>query len=250
MPDKNLKQYYEELERGLNASGDRPAKGALLAEAFEIPLVWPEHEFPATRSMPDQFKQALLPWNGQVHIVQSEKEVLPKAAEIVEGAGAKKIARWHCPRLAPWNWEEGLAHLNVEWARPTPEEMKKASVDDEAREAIKTLFEGVDLGITDADFAIAHTGTLVFFHDAERHAFMNLCPWTHLAVVRTSQMLRTVQDFYDQLARDIEKRPLTSNMTFITGPSRSGDIDLTHGQGAAGPGEYHVILLDDASTER
>lgn len=255
MPSKELKQYFKELGRVLMSPGDRPAKGALLKEAFEIPLIWPEREYPTTRSMPEQFQQALRPWNGIVHFVETEDNVLPTVAKIIQGEDAardgktKKIARWECERLAMWNWEEGLAHLNIEWTAPSAGEMKKAATDNDAREAVKALYESVDVGITDADYAIAHTGTLVFFHDAERHAFMNLCPWTHIAIVRTSQMLRTVQDFYDKFARDIEAQPLTSNMTFITGPSRSGDIDLTYGQGAAGPGEYHVILIDDTAAD-
>ena len=105
--------------------------------------------------------------------------------------------------------------------------------------------EKMEVGITDADYAVAHTGTLLFRHSPERYAQTNLFPWTHVAVVRLSQMVRRIDDLAEIMAAEHRDRPWHPNTIFQTGPSRSGDIDIKVGQGAAGPGETYVILIED-----
>lgn len=247
-----MTQYLASLRTELGKDARRPPKGELLRQAFEIPLIWPEHEFPPTRSLAEQMAAALRPWAGRVHPVQNESEVVAKAAGIIEEAGAKRVGRWLTPRLDRFDWEEGLAKLGLDWMICTKSDL--AWVDDEEkRQKLIGELETLEVGITDCDFAIAHTGTMVFRHTDLRHAYMSLFPWTHIAVVWESQVVRTVQDAIDRLAQERGETELPSNTTFITGPSRSGDIDLAHGRGAAGPGELHIIYVEgeesDANSE-
>ena len=71
-----------------------------------------------------------------------------------------------------------------------------------------------------------------------------------MIVASASQLVPTIQDMMDRLRKDLGEDGLPPNTAFITGPSRSGDIDLTVGQGAAGPGEHHVILIDSGEKEK
>ena len=69
---------------------------------------------------------------------------------------------------------------------------------------------------------------------------MTLLPPTHVAVVPVERMLRTVPEAIGKYAGE---GPLPANVTFHTGPSRSGDIEMNIFVGMHGPGDVHVILV-------
>ncbi|MBI2247736.1 MAG: lactate utilization protein [Armatimonadetes bacterium] len=92
-------------------------------------------------------------------------------------------------------------------------------------------------GITTADFAIALTGTLVLGCSPAHPRSVSLLPPVHLAVVPVDRVVGTLSDM---LART---GTLPSALTFITGPSRTADIELTPVRGAHGPTRVKVYLL-------
>ncbi len=239
-----LRHYLAELRSALDRQPGRPPLGQQLRRAEEIPLVWPSVEFPPGRSMAEQFEAAIAPWGGVVHHLASAADLLPTLARLIQEAGARRVSRWRTPRLDALHLEEGLAPLGLEWVMPSLE--RAGELDDvEARRRFFLEMEGIEVGLTDCDVAVAHTGTLVVRHDPSRPAFTNLLPWTNLIVVNASQLVPTLADAVAGLARDQAGEPWPSNLIFNTGPSRSGDIDLTVGQGAAGPGSWHVLLVRD-----
>jgi L-lactate dehydrogenase complex protein LldG len=243
MPSRELSQFCTEL-RGLTARlPARPSKGELLNRAFQIPLVWPESEFPPDRPLHEQFQKALATWGGRVHFAANDTAVVPLVTEILKNASAKRASRWRTRLLDSLNFEESLSPLGLEWVMPLPEEVL-ACRDFEERRELRNRLAQIDAGIIDADLAVAHTGTLLIRHSPERNGFTNLFPWTCIAIVRTEQLVRTVQDMVDFLDRDQAGKPWQPSTIFLTGPSRSGDIDLAVGQGAAGPGQMHVVLID------
>ncbi len=243
MSSPEFSQFFSDLRGELTKLPQRPAKGELLRRAFDIPLVWPETEYPPESSMTEQFQRALSPWGGKTHLVKSESEAMNKIVEIVKESGARRLSRYRCPRLDALDWETALRPLNVEWDIPSPKERDDAK-DERRKREIMLRLEKIEVGITDCDWAVAHTGTLVFRHDSQRNGYANLFPWTHIALAWRSQLVRTIQEVMELLDREQSAKSLQSNTLFITGPSRSGDIDLTVGQGAAGPGRFHAIIVD------
>lgn len=246
MPSSEIRSFLGHL-RGELAKlpvGSRPARGELLRRAFEIPLKWPAYEFPEGRSLPEQFEKAILPWGGKVHRVKDAAEARAKALELSTEAGAKRFSRWRTPFLDGLGLEGALEPLAPEWVRVTPEEVERVRTHAE-RIALFERMEKIDVGLIDCDRAVAHTGSLVVYHDAVREGLTNLLPWTLIAFVRESQIVATVQEAAEGIAADFATRPVPNQLLFITGPSRSGDIDLRVGQGAAGPGRHHVIAIAD-----
>ena len=71
----------------------------------------------------------------------------------------------------------------------------------------------------------------------------SLLPETHIAVVRTSRIVRGMEEAW-QLART-ELRELPRSVNFISGPSRTADIEMSLTIGMHGPGEVHVFLVDE-----
>lgn len=103
----------------------------------------------------------------------------------------------------------------------------------------------VDCGITGVHAALAETGTLVVFSDAENSRGLSLAPPLHVAVVRKSDVLPDMLDLWAQL-KGIPNTELPSNMVFITGPSKTADIEGELVTGVHGPEAVHIFLIDDA----
>jgi len=100
-----------------------------------------------------------------------------------------------------------------------------------------------DVGISSAQAAIAETGTLVLDSAFERHRLLSLVPPVHIAIVSASKICETLGEALTLVHRGGEISPV---VTFITGPSRTADIELTLAIGVHGPQELYVIV--DAST--
>jgi L-lactate dehydrogenase complex protein LldG len=78
---------------------------------------------------------------------------------------------------------------------------------------------------------------------------VSLLPPVHVAVARTSQVIATLADYLllVQAAGIDPQQYLTSCVSFVTGPSRTGDIELKLTVGVHGPGELHLLILDDSN---
>lgn len=96
-----------------------------------------------------------------------------------------------------------------------------------------------DAGISTAQAAIAETGTLVLDSAQERHRLVSLVPPVHIAIINASSIRETLSDALTLLQKDKEISPA---VTFITGPSRTADIELTLTIGVHGPQELYVIV--------
>ncbi len=97
------------------------------------------------------------------------------------------------------------------------------------------------VGVTGAYCAIAETGTLMLLSGASNPMTNSLLPETHIAVVSASRILRCMEDGWDLLRR--EHGPLPRQVAFISGPSRTADIEMTLVIGIHGPYRVHVILV-------
>jgi L-lactate dehydrogenase complex protein LldG len=101
---------------------------------------------------------------------------------------------------------------------------------------------GDAVSLTPCFAAIAETGTLMLISGSQTPTTLNFLPDTHIVVVHAGQVAATYEDGWDQL-RAAGAMPRTVN--FITGPSRTGDIEQRIELGAHGPRRLHIILVDD-----
>lgn len=95
------------------------------------------------------------------------------------------------------------------------------------------------VGVTGAFCAIAETGTLMMLSGAETPAVTSLLPETHVAVVDPRRIVATMEDAWNLLRKEHKQPPRAVN--FISGPSRTADIEQTVTLGAHGP--YRVLLI-------
>lgn len=97
------------------------------------------------------------------------------------------------------------------------------------------------VGITGVFCAVAETGTLMMLSSPTTHPATSLLPETHIAIVPTSRVLRSMEDGWDLLRK--EKGELPRQVAFVSGPSRTADIEMTLVLGIHGPYRVHVILV-------
>lgn len=135
----------------------------------------------------------------------------------------RKAAVWDTPDLRQLQITDHLSALGVEIVSPTAEKHELAQC---------------DLGITKADYLLPETGTIVLHASAEMPRAVSLAPRIHLAIVHP-EMLRP--DMHQVFAEGKGNNYLV----FVTGPSRTADIELTTTLGVHGPKELYVWMLED-----
>jgi L-lactate utilization protein LutC len=154
----------------------------------------------------DQFKNALEALAGKVVVVNSHEEA---AAAVNKALNGRTFIR---------------------------------STDPYSRDGIAAT----DVGITSADYALADTGSLVFFSESGESRLLSLLPPCHIAVIESSKIVPSLDDVF-------RLRPMpaaeSSAMVVITGPSRTADIEMRLVRGVHGPGEIHVIIIDVTSSD-
>ena len=101
---------------------------------------------------------------------------------------------------------------------------------------------GDAVSLTPCFAAIAETGTLMLISGAATPTTLNFLPDTHIVLVHADQVVAAYEDGWDRL-RSAGAMPRVVN--FITGPSRTGDIEQRIELGAHGPRRLHIILVDD-----
>jgi L-lactate utilization protein LutC len=99
-----------------------------------------------------------------------------------------------------------------------------------------------DCGITSADYALADTGSLVMMSGHEESRMVSLLPPVHIAVLPVSRLLVNLDEVLERVPTPAD---VTSSMVFITGPSRTADIEQILVRGVHGPGEITVVLVDE-----
>ena len=114
----------------------------------------------------------------------------------------------------------------------------------EARSVMRQKFINADVGITGANFLIAETGTSVIVTNEGNGDLTQSLPKVHVVLASIEKVVPTLEDattLLRVLARSATGQDMSSYTTFSTGPRRPDDPD--------GPGDYHVILLDNGRTD-
>ncbi len=99
-----------------------------------------------------------------------------------------------------------------------------------------------DVGVTGALWAVAETGTVLVSSASPGGRAPSLLPPVHVSFVARSRLLDTVAELFARIA-EMRNRP--SNLVLVTGPSKSGDIENVLVRRVHGPGETHVVMVED-----
>jgi L-lactate dehydrogenase complex protein LldG len=101
-------------------------------------------------------------------------------------------------------------------------------------------------GITGVEYALAETGSLVAASWTEGAQLASLAPPVHVALYRRTQLVATLDEVLERLRVACATREAAwgRSVVFITGTSRTADIEQILIRGVHGPGEVHAILVE------
>jgi L-lactate dehydrogenase complex protein LldG len=106
------------------------------------------------------------------------------------------------------------------------------------------------VSLTPCHAAIAETGTLLLVSGPQTPTTLNFLPDTHIVIVRRDQVVATYEDGLDTLRAAGASEALPRVINFITGPSRTADIEQHIELGAHGPRRLHIVLVEDGQATR
>jgi len=121
-----------------------------------------------------------------------------------------------------------------------------------ARGELRRVFLEADAGISGANLAIAESGTLVLVSNEGNARLVTTLPPLHIALVTTEKFVETLEQATTLLKALIigsSGLKMTSYVSFITGPSRTTDIEKELITGVHGPEELHIVILDNGRLE-
>lgn len=166
-------------------------------------------------------------------------------ARIARERQLSRVVTWSEPALG---LPDLVAHLRAEGLEVedgSPHLGRPAT--SEAVETIRRRLDRGEVGLTGADYAVADSGSLVLVSGPGKGRLVSCLPLVHVAILRPGQLvagLAEVGVLLEALHRQAPPADFPSSVTFITGPSRTADIELSLTRGVHGPKELHVICLE------
>lgn len=158
-------------------------------------------------------------------------ELVSYLGEVACMMETKYMIRWQHPLLEELQIEQRLPDVQTTVWSPD------SSADLLARSA------GADIGIVVADYAIAHTGTIVTLSSSQQGRSVSLLPTALVAIIRAETIKTRMGEVMEALHGQFGVQ-LPAGVHFITGPSRSADIENDLTIGVHGPGIVYALILD------
>ncbi len=159
----------------------------------------------------------------------------------------KHVCRWNHPLINQLKLEslpelqEIPVHTTPVFDATNPAEAIPAGQKQQFRDQVEQSF----IGITSADYLVTATATMALRSRPGQSRSVSLVPSIHVAVIEEKKLLATLEELYTLLKWDPAERKegLTNNLSLISGPSKTGDIELIMVHGAHGPRELHLFVI-------
>jgi L-lactate dehydrogenase complex protein LldG len=163
-----------------------------------------------------------------------------------EWGDAKSVAAWRHPLIDSLNLAEALGRIQVPLHVTAPIPPEAGTEFDRAeRGRQRSAIIASYIGVTSADFCMADTATLVMRNRPGQPRSVALVPSIHIAVIMLDQIVDDMKELFALLRWDerFRREGLSNYMSFISGPSKTADIEATMVHGAHGPREVHLIVI-------
>ncbi|HUR27016.1 MAG TPA: LUD domain-containing protein [Planctomycetota bacterium] len=180
-----------------------------------------------------QFCSELAKIGGAAHVARSKLELERLLIDFVHASGARQLVSFAPQEFEPFECSRIWSELPIRaWEQ---------GMEENARE-FRARAAAADIGLTIADLAIAATGSLLFRADARRPRSVSLLPRSHVVLLHARDLTPDLAHALDWLAK--QGAP-PSSAVFVTGPSRTSDIENDLTLGVHGPAAVTVFLLDE-----
>ena len=187
----------------------------------------------------EKFAETAVLRNWNLFRASNNEEAIGYIADLARNLGVSQVARSDQPALAGLSLGTALQSIGINLAVIRQDE------ENSARSLRQQIIDS-GIGVTGADYAVAETGSVVVIPRQGLSRLVSLVPPIHLAVVRAEDIVADLDDVF--LFRRLEYHQNGGEMggylNFITGPSRTADIEMKLVVGVHGPREVHLVLLD------
>ncbi|MEZ4667163.1 MAG: lactate utilization protein [Anaerolineae bacterium] len=178
-----------------------------------------------------EFKSLL----GEPFVVEDDEEACDKVLELLKSHNATDILAWDFKHIPVKGLEEAIKSNRIAIHQP--------EMHDEFRSETLETVRDAQAGVTGVDVAIAATGTLVVSTGPGRGRIPTVLAPVHIAVVELAQIVPRLEDWVArQRANGLENLLNQANVCFISGPSRTADIEMEPIMGVHGPGKVQVVI--------
>jgi L-lactate utilization protein LutC len=174
-----------------------------------------------------RFRETFAAGGGQLHVVDDHAGAVMFVLDLVRSRSIRRLL---------------LGHGEVLDAVPIVEPLRAAGIEIVDVMAEREEWFRADMGLSGVDYLIAETGSVVLASRREQPRSLSLLPPLHIAVAERRQLLPDLFDLFSSIAPRSEDLPAC--LSVITGPSKTGDIELRLVTGVHGPGEIHVVLIE------
>ena len=174
--------------------------------------------------------------------IREAEKVQATVARVSRSAGVpREVARYLAKNNLPMRLKIGseTPQKAIPWSEQTLLSVEEGAAD--GSEAV---------GVSHAFAGIAETGTLVLLSGADNPTTLNFLPPTHVVVLAASAIGGDYEEVWGRLRREKTTeagRFMPRAVNWITGPSRTADIEQTLLLGAHGPLRLHIVIVDDAA---
>jgi L-lactate dehydrogenase complex protein LldG len=179
------------------------------------------------------FARELEEVGGKFLGILTPAEVANRIVSLAREIGAKTVALGEGVACDMDAVGEALERADFRIVRTVP-------VADTERAAMRSRVADAELGIAEADFAIASTGTLAVVSTANRPSSLTLLPPASLVIVQIDRVMPNLAAVLAAMGPD---GVAANRLTLITGPSRTADIEKRIVLGVHGPKSLHVIVV-------
>ena len=199
----------------------------------------------------DRLIEMAQPIKLNVIVLEDEPAAATAIADLVrnkdpEWGDQKSVVAWKHPLIDGLNLGQALASQKVAvYVTELGGSEAGDKSDENARADIRKQVIDAYIGITSADFCMADTASLVMRTRPGQARSVSLVPSIHVAVIYLDQIISDLKELYALLQWDSKAQAegLTNCMTYISGPSKTADVEATMVHGAHGPREVYVYVI-------
>jgi len=177
------------------------------------------------------FKQQYESLAGVVHLAKNQDEVLETLRRILKEENTDLVSTADLPAEILTAFKDQSAKNGIEILEPPYQ-----------RDTLPQRIDDAKVGVSKVEFAIADTGSIVEFSTNDAVRLVSTLPDTHIALVDAKDIVETLEDAAPRIKKFLQANGEGATVTTISGPSRSGDIEMRLTLGVHGPIASHVIV--------
>lgn len=180
----------------------------------------------------DSFVKKYASLSGIAHVADGADAVAPIVVQVLREVACKRVALAELPDGLDDAIQSACADAGIEVLAPPFD-----------NRALPHAIDAAEVGVSWAVFAVAESGSLVEFALDDAARLVSTLPRVHIGIFKADMLLENLKDAAEPLRRFFVDHPHNVTATFISGPSRTADIEMRLTLGVHGPEVAHAIAI-------